>query len=148
QEKMQKETLRRVAFITGITGQDGSFLAELLLQKSEYVAVHGLIRRMSTINTKRIDHLIRQDPHKTRLQLHYGDLNDTAGLMHTLTAIKAAHPHMQRLEVYHLGAQSHVKVSFELPEFTTNVDGLGTLRLLEALRCCGLFPITRFYQAS
>jgi GDPmannose 4,6-dehydratase len=126
------------ALITGITGQDGSYLAELLLMKG--YEVHGLIRRSSTFNTERIDHLY-QDPHEEsrRLVLHYGDLHDGAGLVSLLSRI---HPD----EVYHLGAQSHVRVSFDMPAYTGDVTGLGTTHLLEAIRSTGLD--TRFYQAS
>jgi GDPmannose 4,6-dehydratase len=127
------------AFITGITGQDGSYLAELLLSKG--YEVHGLIRRASTFNTKRIDHLYT-DPHEpdTRLFLHYGDLTDSSRLVSLLTKI-------QPDEVYHLAAQSHVRVSFDEPEFTADTTGLGTTRLLEAIRMTGLDDC-RFYQAS
>jgi GDPmannose 4,6-dehydratase len=126
------------AFITGITGQDGSYLAELLLNKG--YEVHGLIRRASSFNTERIDHLYN-DRHdqKARLFLHYGDLSDTASIQHLLYEIKPE-------EIYHLGAQSHVRVSFDIPEFTGDVTGMGTLRLLEAMRSLGLK--SRFYQAS
>ena len=126
------------ALITGITGQDGSYLAELLLSKG-YV-VHGLIRRASTFNTTRIDQ-IYQDPHdeNPRLFLHHGDLSDGTGLVNLVRAV-------QPDEVYHLGAQSHVKVSFEMPEYTGDTTGLGTIRLLEAIRLAGVE--TRFYQAS
>jgi GDPmannose 4,6-dehydratase len=126
------------ALITGITGQDGSYLAELLLAKG--YEVHGLIRRSSSFNTERIDH-IYQDPHEpgTRLFLHYGDLTDGAGLRQVLTKCRPD-------EVYNLGAQSHVRVSFDQPVYTCQVDAIGTLRLLEAIRDLGL-P-TRFYQAS
>ena len=126
------------ALITGITGQDGSYLTELLLAKG--YQVHGVIRRASTFNTERIDHLYR-DPHdpNARLFLHYGDLTDGAGLRQVLTAC-------QPDEVYNLGAQSHVKVSFDQPVYTVQTDALGTLRLLEAIRDLGL-P-TKFYQAS
>ncbi|MBK7722518.1 MAG: GDP-mannose 4,6-dehydratase [Austwickia sp.] len=128
----------KTALITGITGQDGSYLAELLLSKG-YV-VHGLIRRASTFNTRRIDHLY-QDPHEagTRLFLHYGDLSDGSRLVTLMSAI-------QPDEVYHLAAQSHVRVSFDEPEHTGDVTGLGTIRLLEAIRMIGLD--CRFYQAS
>jgi GDPmannose 4,6-dehydratase len=128
----------KIALVTGITGQDGSYLAELLLQKG-YI-VHGLIRRASTFNTRRIDHLYR-DPHEseTRLFLHYGDISDGSRLV---TLIERIRPD----EVYHLAAQSHVRVSFDEPEFTGNVTGLGATRLLEAIRESGLS--TRFYQAS
>jgi GDPmannose 4,6-dehydratase len=131
--------MRRKAFITGITGQDGSYLAELLLAKG--YEVHGLIRRASTFTTKRIDHLYT-DPHEpgTRLFLHYGDLTDSTRLISLLTAIRPD-------EVYHLGAQSHVRVSFDEPEFTADTTGLGTTRLLEAIRMTGLTGC-RFYQAS
>jgi len=126
------------ALITGITGQDGSYLAELLLEKG--YEIHGLIRRSSTFGTERIDHLY-SDPHdpRTRLFLHYGDLTDGAGLRGVLTAC-------QPDEVYNLGAQSHVRVSFDQPVYTAQVDAVGTLRLLEAIRDLGL--ATRFYQAS
>ncbi len=129
-----------VALITGITGQDGSYLAELLLAKG-YV-VHGIKRRSSSFNTQRIDHLYA-DPHdpKARLFLHYGDLTDATNLIRILQET-------QPDEIYNLGAQSHVQVSFETPEYTGNSDGLGTLRLLEAIRILGLAPKTRFYQAS
>lgn len=126
------------ALITGITGQDGSYLAELLLEKG--YEVHGIIRRASTFNTKRIDHLYR-DPHinGTRLFLHYGDLTDGSSIAHI---IKEVEPH----EVYHLGAQSHVRVSFDIPEYTADVSGLGTLRLLDIIKDMKKRP--KFYQAS
>jgi len=126
------------ALITGITGQDGSYLAELLLQKG-YV-VHGLIRRASTFNTGRIDHLY-QDPHQAnaRLFLHYGDLSDSSQLTNLIYSVRPD-------EIYHLGAQSHVMVSFEIPEYTGDITGLGTIRLLEAIRKSGIQA--RFYQAS
>jgi GDPmannose 4,6-dehydratase len=129
---------RQKALITGITGQDGSYLAELLLAKG--YEVHGIIRRSSTFNTDRIDH-IYQDPHDDdpRLVLHHGDLSDGVMLVNLMRDIEPA-------EVYHLGAQSHVKVSFELPEYTGDVTGVGTIRLLEAIRASGVD--TRFYQAS
>lgn len=126
------------AFITGITGQDGSYLSELLLEKG--YTVHGMIRRQSAIHTPRIDHIYE------RLTLHYGDLTDSSSLIGILTKIKAENP--DRLEVYNLGAQSHVKVSFELPEYTVETSGVGTLKLLEAIRTTGLLATTRFYQAS
>ncbi len=128
------------ALITGITGQDGSYLAELLLEKG--YEVHGIIRRCSTFNTQRIDHLYN-DPHVhgTKLFLHYGDLADGVMLMKLLYQI-------QPDEIYHLGAQSHVRVSFDVPEYTGDVTGLGTLRLLEAIREVGLEGKCRFYQAS
>ncbi len=121
------------AFITGITGQDGSYLAELLLEKD--YEVHGIIRRSSSFNTGRIDHIFKE------LNLHYGDLVDTQNLSGLLNKIKPE-------EVYNLGAQSHVKVSFDLPDYTAQVDALGTLRLLESIRACNLDNKTRFYQAS
>ncbi len=126
------------AFITGITGQDGSYLAELLLSKG--YEVHGLIRRSSTFNTSRIDHLY-QDPHVNgvKLFLHYGDLTDGSNISRLLEQIKPD-------EIYNLGAQSHVQVSFEMPVFTGNTDGLGTLRLLDAIKETGIK--TRFYQAG
>jgi GDPmannose 4,6-dehydratase len=128
----------RRALITGITGQDGSYLAELLLEKG--YQVHGLIRRSSSFNTDRIDHIFR-DPHDEggRLRLHHGDLTDS-GLLHSLVAEIAPH------EVYHLGAQSHVRVSFDIPEYTAEVTGLGTLRMLEAVRKHA--PGARLYQAG
>ena len=131
-----------VAFITGITGQDGSYLAELLLEKG--YRVHGLIRRASTINTKRIDHIFSHPS----LKLHYGDLTDGTCLISCLAFIKNAYPDMTRLEIYNLAAQSHVKVSFEMPEYTAETDAIGTLKLLEAIRSVGLEKIARFYQAS
>jgi GDPmannose 4,6-dehydratase len=126
------------ALITGITGQDGSYLAELLLKKG--YDVHGIIRRASTFNTKRIDHLYK-DPHVngSALSLHYGDLSDSSNISRLIEKI-------QPDEIYHLGAQSHVRVSFDLPEYTGDVTGLGTLRLLDAIRETGLR--TKFYQAS
>ena len=134
--------MSRIALITGITGQDGSYLAEFLLEKN--YKVWGLIRRSSHINTQRIDHLyVNKD-----LVLRYGDLSDSANLLHIMYEIKSNYPEMERLEVYNLGAMSHVKVSFEMPEYTGNIDGLGVLRLLEAIRSAGLSGITRFYQAS
>ncbi|HEX6592732.1 MAG TPA: GDP-mannose 4,6-dehydratase [Moraxellaceae bacterium] len=128
------------ALITGITGQDGSYLAELLLEKG--YEVHGIKRRASLFNTERIDHLY-QDPHvdNRRLALHYGDLSDSSNLTRILQEV-------QPDEVYNLGAQSHVAVSFEAPEYTADVDAMGTLRLLEAIRLLGLEKKTRFYQAS
>ncbi len=126
------------ALVTGITGQDGSYLAELLLEKG--YEVHGLIRRASTFNTGRIDHLYR-DPHEpgTTFFTHYGDLSDSAVMTRLIHDLNPD-------EIYHLGAQSHVRVSFEIPEYTLDVSGLGTLRLLEAIRQSGTTP--RFYQAS
>ena len=130
----------KVALITGVTGQDGSYLAELLLEKG--YTVHGIKRRASQFNTGRIDHLYH-DPHidGTRLTLHYGDLTDSSNLTRIIAEV-------QPDEVYNLGAQSHVAVSFESPEYTADVDGMGTLRLLEAIRFLGLEKKTRFYQAS
>lgn len=130
----------KTALITGITGQDGSYLAEFLLEKG-YV-VHGVRRRASSFNTARIDHLY-QDPHipHTKLFLHYGDLSDSSNLARIIQET-------QPDEIYNLGAQSHVHVSFESPEYTADVDGLGTLRILEAIRILGLEKKTRFYQAS
>jgi GDPmannose 4,6-dehydratase len=128
------------ALITGITGQDGSYLAEFLLEKG--YEVHGIKRRASSFNTQRIDH-IYQSPHveHANFRLHYGDLTDTSNLTRVINEV-------QPDEVYNLGAQSHVAVSFESPEYTADVDGLGTLRLLEAIRFLGLEQKTRFYQAS
>ena len=131
----------KVALITGITGQDGSYLAELLLEKK--YQVWGIIRRCSNFNTQRIDHLYSNDS----LILRYGDLSDSNCLLKILNEIKSA-SNLSRLEVYNLGAMSHVKVSFDMPEYTGDIDGLGTLRLLEAIRLSGLQDITRFYQAS
>ncbi len=130
----------KVALITGITGQDGSYLAELLLEKG-YI-VHGIKRRASLFNTQRVDH-IYQDPHikNARFRLHYGDLSDTSNLVRIVQET-------QPDEIYNLGAQSHVGVSFESPEYTADVDALGALRLLEAIRILGLQHKTRFYQAS
>lgn len=128
------------ALITGITGQDGSYLAEFLLEKG--YEVHGIKRRASLFNTQRVDH-IYEDPHVAdqKFKLHYGDLSDTSNLTRIIQEV-------QPDEVYNLGAQSHVAVSFEAPEYTADVDGLGTLRLLEAIRFLGLEKKTRFYQAS
>ncbi len=130
--------MAKTALISGITGQDGSFLAELLLDKG--YEVYGIIRRSSSFNTDRIDHLY-QDPHEkgTRLHLVYGDLNDSSSLN---TILRQVHPD----EIYNLGAQSHVRVSFDIPEYTGEVTGLGTVRLLEAVRETGIRP--KFYQAS
>ena len=133
--------MSRVALITGITGQDGSYLAELLLEK-EY-KVWGIIRRSSNINTQRIEHIF------DKLLLRYGDLTDSSNLFNVLTEIKALYSDLDRLEVYNLGAMSHVKVSFDMPEYTCDVDAMGTLRLLEAIRNCGIpKDKVRFYQAS
>jgi GDPmannose 4,6-dehydratase len=132
-----------VAFITGITGQDGSYLAEILLEKGYHV--YGLVRRSSNFNTQRIDHLFDNK----NLFLRYGDLADSANLCMILSEIKNKYnDDLTRLEVYNLGAMSHVKVSFEVPEYTGLVDGIGTLRLLEAIRTNNMINITRFYQAS
>ena len=130
----------KVALITGITGQDGSYLTELLLEKG--YQVHGIKRRASLFNTQRIDHLY-EDQHVegAKMTLHYGDLSDTSNLTRLIRDIEPD-------EVYNLGAQSHVKVSFEAPEYTADVDGIGTLRMLEAIRFLGLEKKTRFYQAS
>jgi GDPmannose 4,6-dehydratase len=130
----------KVALITGITGQDGSYLAELLLDKG--YTVHGIKRRASLFNTQRVDH-IYQDPHvdNSRFKLHYGDLSDTSNL---IRIIQETQPD----EIYNLGAMSHVAVSFESPEYTADVDAIGTLRILEAIRILGLEKKTRFYQAS
>ena len=129
----------KTALITGITGQDGSYLAELLLEKG--YEVHGIKRRASSFNTQRIDHLY-EDPHENpRLRLHYGDLGDSSNLIRILSEVRPD-------EVYNLAAQSHVAVSFEAPEYTADVDALGTLRLLEGIRFLGLEKTTRFYQAS
>ena len=132
--------MNKRALITGITGQDGSYLAEFLLEKG--YEVHGIKRRASSFNTQRIDH-IYQDPHAPdpKLSLHYGDLTDTSNLTRILQEV-------QPDEVYNLGAQSHVAVSFEAPEYTADVDAIGTLRLLESIRFLGLEKKTRFYQAS
>src|SRR5580765_7411366 len=131
---------KKVALITGITGQDGAYLAEFLLKKG-YI-VHGIKRRTSMFNTARIDHLY-QDPHvdNRRFILHFGDLTDSTNLIHLVQKIKPD-------EIYNLAAQSHVAVSFEEPEYTANADGLGTLRLLEAMRVAGIEKTARFYQAS
>lgn len=132
--------MKKKALITGVTGQDGSYLAELLLQKG--YEVHGIKRRASSFNTQRIDH-VYQDPHvdHARFILHYGDLTDSSNLTRILQQV-------QPDEVYNLGAQSHVAVSFEAPEYTADADAMGTLRLLEAIRLLGLEKKTRFYQAS
>lgn len=130
----------KIALVTGVTGQDGSYLVQLLLDKG-YI-VHGIKRRSSSFNTQRIDHLYR-DPHDpdSRLRLHYGDLTDSTNLIRLVKEIEPD-------EIYNLAAQSHVKVSFDTPEYTANTDGLGTLRLLEAIRLLGFEKKTRFYQAS
>ncbi|TBR18524.1 MAG: GDP-mannose 4,6-dehydratase [Chitinophagaceae bacterium] len=130
----------KVALITGITGQDGAYLAELLLKKG--YEVHGIKRRSSLLNTNRIDHLY-QDPHekKIKLKLHYGDLTDSTNLIRIIQEV-------QPDEIYNLAAMSHVHVSFETPEYTANADGIGTLRILEAVRLLGLISKTKIYQAS
>ena len=132
----------KIAFITGITGQDGSYLAELLLQK-EYI-IYGILRRTSLFNTTRIDHI------RDNIVLRYGDMTDGAALSKYLHDIIIKHPDMKQFEIYNLAAQSHVKISFEIPEYTAEVDAVGTLKLLEIIRS---FPTeiqkkTRFYQAS
>lgn len=132
--------MKKVALITGITGQDGAYLAELLLEKG--YEVHGIKRRSSLFNTDRIDHLY-QDPHEEniKLKLHYGDLTDSTNLIRIVQEV-------QPDEIYNLGAMSHVRVSFDTPEYVANVDGIGTLRILEAVRILGLQKKTRVYQAS
>ena len=134
------KTTSKVALITGVTGQDGSYLAEFLLEKG--YTVHGIKRRASSFNTQRVDH-IYQDPHvdNARFKLHYGDLSDSSNLTRIIQET-------QPDEIYNLGAQSHVAVSFESPEYTAEVDGMGTLRILETIRILGLEKKTRFYQAS
>ena len=137
---MTSNSNKKVALITGVTGQDGSYLAELLLEKG--YEVHGIKRRASSLNTQRVDH-IYQDSHEDNVNffLHYGDLSDSSNLTRIIQEV-------QPDEVYNLGAQSHVAVSFEAPEYTADVDALGTLRILEAIRFLGLEKKTRFYQAS
>ena len=132
----------KVALITGITGQDGSYLTELLIHKN-YI-VWGIIRRSSCINTKRIDHLYNNK----NLILKYGDLTDGPNIVNILQLIKKSYKNLEKLEIYNLGAMSHVKVSFEMPEYSANVDGIGVLRLLEAIRMSDLIEKTKFYQAS
>lgn len=136
--------MAQIALITGITGQDGSYLAEFLLEKG--YEVHGIIRRSSSFNTGRIEHLyldslIKDQHNPNRLKLHYGDLTDSSNLIRLVSDIRPT-------EVYNLGAQSHVKVSFDVPEYTADVDGLGTLRILEAVRFLGMEKTCRIYQAS
>ncbi|KAI7799385.1 GDP-mannose 4 [Triplophysa rosa] len=142
------QTKRKVAIITGITGQDGSYLAELLLAKG--YEVHGILRRSSSFNTGRIEHLYhnpqthtegRIGSSKSYMKLHYGDLTDSTCLVKIINEVKPT-------EIYNLGAQSHVKISFDLAEYTADVDGVGTLRLLDAVKTCGLTDTVRFYQAS
>src|SRR5471030_3233108 len=132
--------MSKVALITGVTGQDGAYLAEFLLEKG--YQVHGVKRRASSFNTDRIDHLY-QDPHarNVHMLLHYGDVTDATNLIRIVQQV-------QPDEIYNLAAQSHVAVSFETPEYTANADALGSLRLLEAVRILGLTDKTRFYQAS
>jgi len=132
----------KIALITGITGQDGSYLSEILLDKN-YI-VWGIIRRASSINTKRIDHLFDN----TKFILKYGDLSDTISIIEILNEIKINYNNLERLEIYNLGAMSHVKVSFEVPEYTADINALGTLRILNAIKSLNLVNITRFYQAS
>ncbi|XP_045499998.1 GDP-mannose 4,6 dehydratase [Colias croceus] len=140
-ESSNADVNEKVAFITGITGQDGSYLAEFLIEKG--YEVHGLLRRSSSFNTGRIQHLYEKPACHSggRMHLHYGDLTDTTCLISIISRIKPK-------EIYNLGAQSHVKVSFEISEYTAQVDGLGTLRLLEAVRVAGLEKKTKIYQAS
>ena len=135
---MYRDKINRIALITGITGQDGSYLTEFLLDHKVYkYEVHGVIRRSSSFNTGRIDHVYNNKA----LKLHYGDLTDSTNICSLINLIKPD-------EIYNLAAQSHVKVSFEMPEYTANVDGMGTLRILDAIRSCGLEKTCRFYQAS
>lgn len=132
---------KKVAIITGITGQDGSYLAEFLLEKG--YEVHGIVRRSSSFNTGRIEHLYK-NPHthiEGNMKLHYGDLTDSTCLVKIINEVKPT-------EIYNLGAQSHVKISFDLAEYTADVDGVGTLRLLDAVKTCGLINTVKFYQAS
>ena len=132
--------MMKKALITGITGQDGSYLAELLLEKG--YEVHGVKRRASSFNTQRIDHLyLDQHENNVHFKLHYGDLTDSTNIIRIIQEV-------QPDEIYNLGAMSHVKVSFDMPEYVANVDGLGTLRLLEAIRILGLTHKTKIYQAS
>ncbi|KAM9199739.1 GDP-mannose 4,6 dehydratase isoform 2-T2 [Mergus octosetaceus] len=132
---------RKVALITGITGQDGSYLAEFLLEKG--YEVHGIVRRSSSFNTGRIEHLYKNPQAHTEgnMKLHYGDLTDSTCLVKIINEVKPT-------EIYNLGAQSHVKISFDLAEYTADVDGVGTLRLLDAIKTCGLINSVKFYQAS
>ncbi len=132
----------KIALITGVNGQDGSYLAELLLDKG--YDVWGVARRASDINTQRIEHLYSNK----KLFLRYGDMTDGINLVNILYEIKTTYPVMDRLEIYNLAAMSHVKVSFDMPEYTANADGTGVLRLLEAVRSTGLMDVTRFYQAA
>jgi GDPmannose 4,6-dehydratase len=134
--------MSKIAFITGVTGQDGSYLADFLLEKG--YQVHGLIRRSSSINTNRIEHIFNNK----NLFLHYGDLTDYTSLYTCLNDIKNKYAEIDKFEIYNLGAQSHVKISFDVPTYTANVDANGTLNLLEAVRLSGLGEKIRFYQAS
>src|SRR3569832_1094341 len=130
----------KIALITGVTGQDGAYLAEFLLKKG--YEVHGIKRRSSLFNTDRVDHLY-EDPHepKVHFHLHYGDLTDSTNLIRIIQEVQPA-------EIYYLGAMSHVKVSFETPEYTADADGIGTLRILEAVRLLGMQKKTKIYKAS
>src|SRR5574344_236528 len=135
---------KKIALITGITGQDGSYLAEFLLEKG--YEVHGIIRRSSSFNTGRIEHLyideLIKDMHiERKIYLHYGDMTDSTNIIRLIRQVEPD-------EIYNLAAQSHVKVSFEVPEYTADTDGIGVLRLLEAVRICGLDKTCRIYQAS
>eukprot|EP00833_Pecoramyces_ruminatium_P001044 jgi/Orpsp1_1/1175076/evm.model.c7180000052534.1 len=132
---------QKVALISGITGQDGSYLTELLINKG--YKVHGILRRSSSFNTSRIEHIYNKEEHSLnpKMILHYGDLTDSSCLVNIINQV-------QPDEIYNLGAQSHVKVSFEMAEYTSNVDGLGTLRFLDAIRTCKLEKKIKFYQAS
>ena len=132
----------KVALVTGVTGQDGSYLAELLLDKKYFV--YGIVRRSSLINTKRINHIYNN----IKFKLVYGDLSDTPCFVNILSSIKSLHTDLEVLEVYNLGAMSHVKVSFDVPEYTANIDGIGTLRVLESIRTSGYSDKIKFYQAS
>uniref|UniRef100_A0A6C0B920 GDP-mannose 4,6-dehydratase n=1 Tax=viral metagenome TaxID=1070528 RepID=A0A6C0B920_9ZZZZ len=134
--------MSKIAFITGITGQDGSYLAEFLLEKGYHV--HGMIRRSSTINTQRLEHIFKNE----NLYLHYGDLTDFTSLYTCLINIKNRYNDINKFEIYNLGAQSHVKISFDVPTYTANTDANGTLNLLEAVRLSELGNKIRFYQAS
>jgi GDPmannose 4,6-dehydratase len=139
--KARKNMTDKVALITGITGQDGSYLSELLLEKG--YKVWGVIRRASSINTHRIEHIF------DKITLRYGDLTDGINLLNIFVEIKNTYPNLERLEVYNLAAMSHVKVSFEIPDYTCSVDAAGTLRMLESVRNCGIpQEKVRFYQAS
>jgi GDPmannose 4,6-dehydratase len=132
--------MQNIAFITGITGQDGSYLSEFLLEKN--YKVYGMMRKISSINTKRIDHIYN------KLNLQYGDLSDILSIIKIFNLIKSENKTIDRLEIYNLAAQSHVKVSFDVSEYTGDIDALGTLRILEAIKLCNLEKIARFYQAS